>query len=51
MGYEREFVEKWQKLLKERLDEITNQFTYSNVLQESIRYTVLNWGKLLFVQP
>lgn len=42
----KEFVEKWQELLKERLDEITNQFTYSNVLRESIRYTVLNWGKL-----
>lgn len=42
----KEFLEKWKTLLKERLDEITNQFTYSNVLRESIRYTVLNYGKL-----
>ena len=46
----KEFVEKWQELLKERLDEITNQFTYSNVLRESIRYTVLI-GVSYFVQP
>jgi geranylgeranyl diphosphate synthase type II len=40
------FIEDTKKMVSERLEKITNDFSYSNVLRESIRYTLLNSGKM-----
>ena len=41
-----EYALELQKVVKGKLQEVVDTFNYSNVLKQSISYTVLNCGKL-----